>query len=135
MASRTYELTYIINPVISDDHTKNLVRRVNKLVEENGGSVLEVDEWGNNRLSYQIQKKRSGYYVNMYFKAPGELIGQLERTLRIEDNILRFLTLKMDAKMLRHYNKQKKQAEAEAKAKAEAEAQEAEEEAEAEESE
>ena len=51
MATRTYELTYIINPVISDDHTKNLVRRVNKLVEENGGSVLEVDEWGNQRLS------------------------------------------------------------------------------------
>ena len=131
MASRTYELTYIINPVISDDHTKNLVRRVNKLVEENGGSVLEVDEWGNNRMAYPIQKKRSGYYVNMYFKAPGELIGQLERTLRIEDNILRSLTLKMDAKMQRHYNKQKKQAEAAAQAAAEEEEEEAEEDGEA----
>lgn len=114
MATRKYELTYIINPVISDDQTKNMVRRVNKLIEENGGSVLEIDEWGNNRLSYTIDKKRSGYYVNMYFKAPGELIGQLERRLRIEDNILRFLTLRMDAKMERHYNEQKtKRAEAE----------------------
>lgn len=115
MATNTYELTYIINPVISDDHTKNLVRRVNKFIEENDGSVLEVDEWGNQRLSYSIDKKRSGYYVNMYFKAPGTLIGQLERNMRIEDNILRFLTLRMDAKMMRHYNEQKTKRAEEAK--------------------
>lgn len=105
MAVNHYELTYIINPVISDDQTKSIVRKVNKYVEENGGSVLEVDEWGNQRLAYRIDKKRNGYYVNMYFKSPGDLTEGLERHLRLEDNVLRWLTLKMDAKMQRHFKK------------------------------
>ena len=106
-AKHTYELTYIITPVLSDENTKDTVRRVNKYIEENGGEVLEVDEWGSKRLAYLINKKRNGYYVNMYFEADGSLIQPLERALQIEDNILRYLTLKMDAKMLRHYEQQK----------------------------
>jgi small subunit ribosomal protein S6 len=85
----------------------DIVRKVNHLVESNGGDVLEVDEWGNQRLAYEIDRKRSGYYVNMYFKAPGSLIERLERELKINDDVLRFLTLRMDAKMKRHYEKRK----------------------------
>ncbi len=103
----TYELTYIINPVLNDDQTKDIVNRVTKYIEERDGKVLEVDEWGSKRLAYQINKKRNGYYVNMYFEAPGALIQQLERAMEIEDNIMRYLTLKMDAKMLRHYEQYK----------------------------
>ncbi|QXD14481.1 30S ribosomal protein S6 [Rhodocaloribacter litoris] len=112
MASRknTYELTYIINAAISDDQIKQLVQRVNKYIEEHGGKILEVDEWGNRRLAYPINKKRNGYYVNLYFEAEGDLIGRLERALEIDDNILRYLTLRMDARMLRHYEARKKAA-------------------------
>ncbi|PSQ54576.1 MAG: 30S ribosomal protein S6, partial [Bacteroidetes bacterium QH_10_64_37] len=67
-----------------------------------------VDEWGNQRLAYEIDRKRSGYYVNMYFQAPGELIQRLERELEINDDVLRYLTLRMDAKMQRHYEQRKK---------------------------
>ena len=109
MAQRvnTYELTYIINPVLNDDQTKDIVRRVSKYIEDREGNILEVDEWGSKRLAYLINKKRNGYYVNMYFEAPGDMIVQLERAMEIEDNVLRYLTLRMDAKMLRHYEQQK----------------------------
>lgn len=113
-----YELTYIINSVISDDQVKDLVSRVSKFVEENDGELVEVDEWGTRRLAFPIQKKRNGYYVDMYFKAPGAIVPKLERALEIDDNILRYLTLRMDAKMIRHYetSKVKRAAEKEAEA-------------------
>jgi small subunit ribosomal protein S6 len=102
-----YELTYVISGVVQQNQVDDIVRKVNHLVESNGGDVLEVDEWGNQRLAYEIDRKRSGYYVNMYFKAPGSLIERLERELKINDDVLRYLTLRMDAKMKRHYEKRK----------------------------
>jgi small subunit ribosomal protein S6 len=112
----TYELTYIVNSVISDEQVKDMVTRVTTYVKENGGDIIEVDEWGARRLAFPIQKKRNGYYVNMYFQAPGDMIPRLERVLEIDDNILRYLTLRMDPKMIRHYEatKTKRAAEAEA---------------------
>lgn len=102
-----YELTYVISGVVQQNQVDDIVRKVNHLIESNDGDVLEVDEWGNQRLAYEIDRKRSGYYVNMYFKAPGTLIERLERELEINDDVLRYLTLRMDAKMQRHYERRK----------------------------
>ena len=110
--SSTYEFTYIINAVLSDDQVKEVVARVNKLVEENGGEIIEVDEWGSQRLSYPINKKRNGYYVNMYFRGAGDMIPRVERALEINDSVLRYLTLRMDAKMLRHFESRRDRAKA-----------------------
>ena len=109
MSKNTYEFTYIVNSVLGDDQIKGLVNRVTKFIEKEGGNIIEVDEWGSQRLAYPIDKKRTGYYVNAYFEAEGDLIARLERTLTLEDDILRFLTLKMDAVMLRHYEERKKE--------------------------
>lgn len=103
-----YELTYIISGVLKQNETEKTVNRVTNFIEENGGDIIEVDEWGNQRLAYEIDRKRSGHYVNMYFKAPGPLVPKLERAMTIEDNILRYLTLRMDAKMQRHYEEQQR---------------------------
>ncbi|MDR9416174.1 MAG: 30S ribosomal protein S6 [Gracilimonas sp.] len=108
MSKNYYEFTYIINPVLEDDEFKNVVDKVTKLIESNDGDIEEVDEWGLRQFSYNMDKKGSGYYVNMYFSAPAEAIASVERQLRIDDNIMRYLTLKYDAKMLRHRELQKK---------------------------
>jgi len=102
-----YELTYVISGVVQQNQVDDIVRKVNHFVESNGGDVLEVDEWGNQRLAYEIDRKRSGYYVNMYFQAPGPLIQRLENELEVNDDVLRYLTLRMDEKMKRHYEKRK----------------------------
>ena len=109
-AKNFYELTYIINATLSDDQIKEIIRRVNQYIEEHGGEIVEVDEWGTRRLAYPIQKRRNGYYVNMYFRAPGSMIVALERFLEIDEQVLRYLTLRMDAKMQRHYARRKQQA-------------------------
>jgi small subunit ribosomal protein S6 len=103
-----YEMTYILNPVLDDEKFSELVSYVNKLIEDNGGEVAEVDEWGVRKLAYDIDKKSTGYYVNMYFNAPADAIGVVERNMRINDDILRYLTLKYDPKMTRYYELRKK---------------------------
>lgn len=103
-----YEMTYILNPVLEDEKFSELVSYVNKLIEDNGGEVAEVDEWGVRKLAYDIDKKSTGYYVNLYFNAPADAIGVVERNMRINDDILRYLTLKYDPKMTRYYELRKK---------------------------
>lgn len=103
-----YELTYILNPVLDEEKFSEIVDFVNNLITENGGEVVEVDEWGVKKLAYDIENKGTGYYVNMYFNAPATAIEPVERNMRIHDDIMRYLTLKYDAKMMRHYELRKK---------------------------
>ncbi|GAB5518776.1 MAG: 30S ribosomal protein S6 [Rhodothermales bacterium] len=103
-----YELTYIINAVLNDDQIKNVVTRVKEIIEKNGGEVVDTDEWGSRRLAYPIEKKRNGYYVNLYANLIGPSIPRIERSMEIDDDILRYLTLRMDAKMIRHYERTRK---------------------------
>jgi small subunit ribosomal protein S6 len=103
-----YEMTYILNPVLEEEQFSEMVGFVNKLLENNGGEIVEVDEWGVKKLAYEINGKGNGYYVNLYFNAPAEAIAVVERNLRIHDNVMRYLTLKYDPKMLRHYELKKK---------------------------
>ncbi|GAA5521312.1 30S ribosomal protein S6 [Aliifodinibius salicampi] len=110
MSKNYYELTYIINPVLEDDQYEEIVEKFTEFIRDNGGEIDEVDEWGIRKFEFEMDKKTSGYYVNAYFNAPGELIEKLERALRIDDHIMRYLTLKYDAKMLRHRELQRKNA-------------------------
>ena len=103
-----YEFTYILNPVLEEDKYKEAVEKVSKVVTSNGGEIDEVDEWGLRPFAYNIDKKANGYYVNMYFTAPADAIAKIDRTLRIDDDVLRHMVLKYDAKMLRYRELQKK---------------------------
>lgn len=108
MKKEFYEMTYILNPVLDDERFKELVDFVNEQIEKNGGSVIDTDEWGVKQLAYPIEKKNTGYYVNLYFEAPNSTIEPVERNMRINDDIMRYLTLKYDSKMKRHYELKKK---------------------------
>lgn len=105
----TYEITYIVNAVLNDDQIKGVVGRVAEYIQAEGGTIRDSDEWGTRRLAYPIRKKRNGYYVNLVFDAPPSLIARLERMLEIDDDVLRYLTLKLDAIMIEHLEKVKAQ--------------------------
>ena len=110
MSTNYYEQTYIISPVLEDDEYDEIVSKYKELIEDNDGEIDEVDQWGIRKTDHEMDGKSSGYFVNTYFEAPGELIDTLERAQRIDDNVVRFLTLKYDAKMMRHRELQKKNA-------------------------
>ena len=115
-----YELMYVVNTVISDEQVKDTVARVGEYIRESGGEVVEVQEIGAQRLAYPIEKKRNGYYVVTHFRtADMGLPARLERVLQINDDIMRHMVLRYDAKMLRHYERERQrrqQAPAEAEA-------------------
>ena len=103
-----YELMYIINPVLNEEQTKDIAARVLKYIRENGGDIKEVVEMGSQRLAYPIQKKRNGFYVNVFFThTDGDFVAKFDRVMRINDEIMRHMVLRFDAKMMRHYEAQK----------------------------
>ena len=116
-----YELMYVVNTVLNDEQIKDIVDRVSAFIRENDGDIVEVDEKGSQRLAYPIEKKRNGHYAVVYFRSEPAFIERFERALKLNDDILRHLILRYDAKMERHYDKKKSQP-AEAPAEAEADA-------------
>jgi small subunit ribosomal protein S6 len=107
MRKNYYELTYIVNPVLDEEQTKATVKKFTDFLTTNGAEIDEVNEWGLQSLAYEIERKNTGYYVNAYFTSSGELIAKLERQMQIDDNIMRYLNLKYDNKMLAYRELQK----------------------------
>lgn len=109
---RMYELTYILTSVLSSGQIADVVSKITAAVENAGGDIKLVDQWGMRRLAYPVAKKRNGYYVNMYFEGPGTMVTRLERLLTIDDHVLRYLTLAMDKKMLAAFQAKQRSQEA-----------------------
>ena len=91
-----YEMIYIIDTGLEEAARKELIEKVSALIENNGGEIEKVDEtWGKRRLAYAIDYKTEGWYVLVNFKAPVELPRELERNLQINENVLRYLVIKL----------------------------------------
>ena len=91
-----YEMIYIIDTGLEETARKELIEKVSALIESNGGEIEKVDEtWGKRRLAYAIDYKTEGWYVLVTFKAPVELPRELERNLQINENVLRYLVVKL----------------------------------------
>ena len=91
-----YEMIYIIDADLEEAARKELVEKVSALITNNGGEIEKVDEtWGKRRLAYAIDYKTEGWYVLVNFKAPVELPRELERNLQINENVLRYLVIKL----------------------------------------
>ena len=94
-----YELTYIIDTAVEENARKELIEKFSALITANGGEIEKVDEtWGKRRLAYAINDKTEGYYVLVTMKAPSDLPREIERNLEINENILRYLTIKLEEK-------------------------------------
>jgi len=96
VANRTYEVMYIVNPDTADDKIAKLNDAVEKLITKEGGSVVKIDDIGRRRLAYPINKKNEGYYVLFEIEGTGQEIAELERRMRVNDMIIRFMTVRVD---------------------------------------
>ena len=91
-----YEMIYIIDADLEEAARKELIEKVSALITNNGGEIEKVDEtWGKRKLAYAIDYKTEGWYVLVNFKAPVELPRELERNLQINENVLRYLVIKL----------------------------------------
>ena len=92
-----YELMFIIDPVLDDEKKDAVVETVKGIIAASG-EVAETDIWGLKKLAYPIQKKTEGYYVVMQFAATPDLPKELDRRLRISDNVMRHIIVSKDEK-------------------------------------
>ena len=91
-----YETVFILTPVLSDDQTKETVAKFKTLLTDNGAEIVSEEAWGLKKLAYQIEKKTSGFYFLMEFKAEPEVIKTLETAYRRDEKVIRFQTVKLD---------------------------------------
>ena len=90
-----YESIIIINPSVDEEGIKSLIKKFTDIIN-NEGKVESVEELGKKRLAYEIKKNKEGYYTLCNFEAKPELIAELERNYRIEDNVMKFITVKKE---------------------------------------
>ena len=90
---REYETTFIVQPEISDEGAKELLTRVDGILERSGAIRLLHDDQGKRRLAFDIQKFQKGRYVTTYYLSDGGAVAPVERALRLEESVLRFLTV------------------------------------------
>ena len=91
-----YELTYILRPLEEANLTATN-ERINTIVKNAGGEIVARNDWGRRRLAYPIQKINDGYYSTLYLNLPGAAVRSVERSLRLNDDVLRFLVVRVDA--------------------------------------
>jgi small subunit ribosomal protein S6 len=91
-----YETVFILTPVLSDDQVKEAVAKFKNLLAENGAEILSEEAWGLKKLAYNIQKKSSGFYNLVEFKAEPTVIDKLETAFRRDEKVIRYITVKLD---------------------------------------
>jgi len=88
----SYETLCIFHPELPEARVKELNVWMQKIVEGAQGTIVQADEWGMRDLAHLIKKQRRGYYIRLEYDAPGSAVKELERNLRINENVLRFLS-------------------------------------------
>jgi small subunit ribosomal protein S6 len=98
---RRYETTYIIDGNLEQDKVDEISKRVLEIIANAGGKLIEEKSWGKRRLAYEIKKRQYGHYIILNYEAPSSLVEELERFFRINQFILRYLSIYQDQRMLK----------------------------------
>ena len=91
-----YETVFILTPVLSDDQMKETVAKFKKVLTDNGAEILNEEAWGLKKMAYAIDKKSTGFYNLIEFKAEPTVIKTLETAYRRDEKVIRFMTVKLD---------------------------------------
>lgn len=94
--TRQYELVYVVRPDAGDEAVAGLHAQVDEIVTARGGRIEKTDNWGRRRLAYEIDRHKEGTYVLELFSGSGDVVGELDRRLKVADNVLRYLIVRVD---------------------------------------
>ena len=89
-----YELALVVSAKVEDEVRDAVVEKAKGYITRYNGNITEVEEWGKKRLAYEIQKMHEGFYYFIHFEAPSTAPAEIERNVRIMDNVLRYLVVK-----------------------------------------
>ena len=112
-----YESVFIVTPVLSDAQFREVVGKFNGIITANGGEILNDEDWGLKKLAYPIQKKTTGFYHLVEFKADATFIEKLETEYRRDERIIRFLSFRLDKHAIEYSAKRRNKVKAKAEEK------------------
>lgn len=92
---RKFETLLLLSPELSVDARSKLLESFKAVIDREGGKVLVEDQWGMRDLAYPVQKQMRGFYMRYEYAAPGALVAELERNIRIAEGVFKFLTVKL----------------------------------------
>ncbi len=115
---RDYELGFILNPEVSEEQTSAILERIEKIVNNYDGQVIKVNQWGRRHLAYPIEHHRDGYYVFIDMILTPETVIELDRTLKVSEEVMRHLVKRRDAKAVQKEREEREEREARAAAAA-----------------
>ncbi len=95
---RHYENLVIVKPTLTEEEIKNSIAAIEAVITENGGEIVARDEMGMRKLAYPIEKSPRGYFHVVYYTIEPSAIAEIERRFRINEELLRFVTIKYDSK-------------------------------------
>jgi small subunit ribosomal protein S6 len=113
---RRYESVIILNPELPDDEIVGLTDRFGNVIKSNGGEIIKIEDWGSKRLAYQVNKKDKGRYILFDYVGSSALVKEVERQFKITEDVMKFLSVKLDEDVNLEAFKAAAQKEAEAKA-------------------
>jgi small subunit ribosomal protein S6 len=131
--TRDYELGFILTPEVNEEQTRAILERIEQIVNNYGGQIMRVNQWGRRRLAYPIQHNRDGFYVFIDMILTPETVSELDRTLKVSEEVLRHLIKRRDPKVVQKERETRANAAAQAASTPEGEMPPAEEEVSAEE--
>lgn len=88
-----YETTFILEPGLDETKVNEEIERVTGWIKDLGGELLEVQRWGKRRLAYEINKRRDGIYTLLLYTGPGATVKEIERRLKLDEQVMRVLTV------------------------------------------
>lgn len=92
---RRYETIFIARPNVGEDEIEAITAKATSTIESDGGTILRVNNWGLKKLAYLIKKENQGYYIYIDYAGVPESIAEIERVFRIDDRVLKYLTVKL----------------------------------------
>ncbi|MEN2986254.1 MAG: 30S ribosomal protein S6 [Thermodesulfovibrionaceae bacterium] len=100
MTLNFYEKVVLLVPNLSEEELQSCLKKISSVIEENGGEILKIENWGKKRLAYKLNKQRMGYYVLFLFKAPSSAIMNIENFYRVYDPVFKFMVVKLNKKQI-----------------------------------
>jgi small subunit ribosomal protein S6 len=104
---RIYENLFIVKPDATEEEIDHLIEQMSKNVTNAGGTVDKVDKWGKRRLAYRVEKYREGNYILLQFTAGPETVMEFERRMRVQDSVIKYITVRIDETLKRVEKRQK----------------------------
>ena len=107
--SNQYETVFIMTPVLSDDQMKEAVEKFRNFLKEKKAQIIFEQNWGLKKLAYPIQKKSTGFYYLVEFKAEGNVVADLETAFKRDERVIRFITVALDKHAIAYNEKKRKE--------------------------